>query len=216
MFLIYLIKSTQSNKIYIGYTKDYKTRWKRHLKNCHNQHLKRAMNKYGRETFEFSILEYWTTELEIKQAEEFWIAYFKAIGAELYNQTLGGEHPCIIDAEVKLKMSFRKLGKTHSDETKKMISRSNKITHARLKSQGIIRNTCPIGHRSEEFKTKVSSGLKQFFQNNPPSHKVTKEQIEIQIMAKHSKSQIAKNLNISKQLLNFYIKRLNLSDYFLI
>ncbi len=59
---IYKITNTINNKIYIGSSKDIATRFKNHLKgfknNSHpNKHLLAAINKYGLNSFCFSILE---------------------------------------------------------------------------------------------------------------------------------------------------------------
>lgn len=60
--VIYKIENKVNGKIYIGSTKDKEERWKKHKwglnNNCHyNQHLQRAYNKYGSDSFEFSVVE---------------------------------------------------------------------------------------------------------------------------------------------------------------
>lgn len=59
---IYAIKNTINGKVYIGSAKNFKKRWKRHrsqLKNNkhHSIKLQRSYNKYGKDSFEFIILE---------------------------------------------------------------------------------------------------------------------------------------------------------------
>lgn len=58
---IYKIKNIVNGKTYIGSSTDVKKRWRDHkwyLKNNlhHNSHLQNAVNKYGLDNFEFSIL----------------------------------------------------------------------------------------------------------------------------------------------------------------
>lgn len=59
---IYKIINTKNGKFYLGSAKNLQKRWRRHLnalgKNIHeNLHLQRAFNKYGREFFEFQVVE---------------------------------------------------------------------------------------------------------------------------------------------------------------
>ena len=59
---IYKIENTINKKFYIGSSVNYKRRWEQHIyelnKNKHdNIHLQRAWNKYGKDNFEFSIIE---------------------------------------------------------------------------------------------------------------------------------------------------------------
>ena len=60
--VVYKIVNEVNDKIYIGSTKDKKTRWQKHKSdlrlNAHgNQHLQRAYNKYGSDSFKFTIVE---------------------------------------------------------------------------------------------------------------------------------------------------------------
>ena len=73
--IIYSIKQTSTNKIYVGLTTDYVRRKNEHIyelrhgKHC-NQHLQNAWNKYGELDFTFEILqEVVGTQEELKQAE---------------------------------------------------------------------------------------------------------------------------------------------------
>lgn len=75
---IYGIKNKKNNLYYIGQTINKDTRKYRHfneLKNqSHpNQHLQNSYNKYGRENFEFVILEEVKDYSTIKEREDFWI-----------------------------------------------------------------------------------------------------------------------------------------------
>lgn len=74
---VYCIKNVKNNKIYIGSSVDVKRRWYHHVtelnKNNHcNWHLQRAWNKYGRDNFEFYILQVCTAE-ELKDLEQKYI-----------------------------------------------------------------------------------------------------------------------------------------------
>lgn len=63
MKVIYTIKNLVNNKIYVGSTKNFKSRKSSHLTNLRNQrhhciHLQRAFNKYGEVNFEFTVHKY--------------------------------------------------------------------------------------------------------------------------------------------------------------
>jgi hypothetical protein len=73
--IIYCIKQTSTNKIYVGLTTDYVRRRNEHIYELRhgrhsNKHLQNAWNKYGESDFEFSILEKVSgTKEDLKQAE---------------------------------------------------------------------------------------------------------------------------------------------------
>ena len=59
---IYRITNTKNGKVYIGSSKDYSKRWKRHIAdlrtgNHHSIHLQRAYDKHGESAFEFEVIE---------------------------------------------------------------------------------------------------------------------------------------------------------------
>ena len=102
---IYAIKNIKNNKIYIGQTKDLKSRWEGHKKklrkNKHdNIHLQRAWNKYKEENFEFKSIIFTENynEEEIK-----YIKFYNSNNPKYgYNIMLGGENPPIIRGEDSL------------------------------------------------------------------------------------------------------------------
>ena len=107
---IYMIKNKVSNESYIGQAVDIYSRWKRHINELHNQchynkHLQRSWNKYGENSFEFSIVEV-CSETELNAKEIYWIAENNSF-YNGYNQTKGGD-------------GVR--GYKHSDEYKQKVS----------------------------------------------------------------------------------------------
>lgn len=145
---IYMIKNSINNKIYIGKSVDINKRWRDHrialCDNSHyNEYLQRAWNKYGSDSFEFSIIEECQAdelnELEIYYIVECYKSYDPNFG---YNLTKGGDgviptdvvRKKMSDAQKKLcqdpehirRMSEVQIGKRASDETKKKMSDSQK------------------------------------------------------------------------------------------
>jgi group I intron endonuclease len=90
---IYLIHNTISGKVYVGQTtKIPQKRFWDHISsfNCGkgNSHLRRSWKKYGREAFQFSVLEevQKCTKATLTIYENAWIQFFKLSGVNLYNQ----------------------------------------------------------------------------------------------------------------------------------
>ena len=113
---IYGIKNKVNGKIYIGQSIKIERRWVTHKtelrKNKHpNQYLLNSYNKYGKDNFEFLILEECEKE-KLNSMEEKWIDIFSrdnVYNRNFYITDLSGE-----------KNPF--FGKKHSIETKKKMS----------------------------------------------------------------------------------------------
>lgn len=94
---IYKIKNKVNDKIYIGQSVNIYKRWCDHRyylnSNSHqNIHLQRAWNKYGKDSFEFSVIEE-CLNLELDKREECYISFYNSNDFKLgYNQTTGGEN----------------------------------------------------------------------------------------------------------------------------
>lgn len=125
---IYLIRNKVNNKVYVGSTvKSLRSRLKRHLiilrlNKHHSAHLQRAYNKYGKESFEFKILEIVDNKNNILQREQYWIDYYKSTG--LYNISPTAGSALGIKASEERLAKMRKL--KPSEETKRKISISLK------------------------------------------------------------------------------------------
>lgn len=97
MIGIYKIENKVNGKVYIGQSIDIDTRWKQHIneldsKGHINKHLQYAWNKYGSDSFEFSIVEILPNLDLIDEREQYWIEYYKAFYKDSgYNMTRGGK-----------------------------------------------------------------------------------------------------------------------------
>lgn len=90
---IYKITNCITNKIYIGQSVHPTKRWREHCRKAEKGgtypiHL--AINKYGKENFNFEILE-WTEDYNNK--EEYYIAKYNTIAPNGYNILKGGQPP---------------------------------------------------------------------------------------------------------------------------
>jgi group I intron endonuclease len=130
---VYKITNKINNKVYVGSTCNYIKRITSHknllIKNKHsNDHLQSSWNKYGSNSFEFSIIEHIEPEKLIK-LETNYIELYKSSDRELgYNQQkpsnsrAGFEHT----EESKEKISQNRSGISHTNKTKQQISQTMK------------------------------------------------------------------------------------------
>lgn len=86
---IYKIENLINHKIYIGKSKNIEKRWKDHRCAKDNCTIHKAIQKYGVESFDFSIVEEASEEL-LDELEKKWISYYNSY-EEGYNETRGGE-----------------------------------------------------------------------------------------------------------------------------
>jgi len=142
MYSIYRITNKIDSKCYIGYTKNPKDRFKQHLRNARNSDkcpkLYRAIRKWGAENFSFDILcEGEDNKSGLEIAESLMIEIFNPE----YNLNKGGSgvvnHSLSTKDRIRLSKlgsknpAFGKpgtfLGKTHTEETKKIIKEKRSI-----------------------------------------------------------------------------------------
>ena len=143
--LIYLAICRVNGKGYIGKTTDIESRKKYHnAKSSRCRLLKRAINKYGMDCFDWHIIEHNVPEEDLNARETFWIASLNTIAPNGYNLTWGGEGGRKSE-ETKRKMSEARKGKKHTEEAKQRMSES-------MKGRSAWNKGIP---RSEETKDKI-------------------------------------------------------------
>lgn len=111
MAYIYQILNKANNKKYIGQTVNFKNRKKRHLTDlrCHrhdNKHLQSAFDKYGENSFEFSILyEEDCSQERLNELEEYYIKKYDTY-LNGYNCNRGGQQHNGFESKLKEKDIF--------------------------------------------------------------------------------------------------------------
>lgn len=170
---IYQIKNSKTGKCYIGQTTDFKRRKREHLnelrKHKHsNLYLQNAFDKYGEDSFEFTILE----ECEKEQAnnrEIFWLNNFGGFeSSNNYNLCQAGGAKGISE-ETREKLRSRIM----SEETRRKISESRKgiklnLTDERRRQISESNRQRFTGKKhTEESKRKMSETLKARAKNHP-------------------------------------------------
>lgn len=148
---IYKIENIVNGKSYVGSTKDFKERWKRHRiylrKGNHaNRHLQGAWNTYGESSFIFIVLEECLESVLIEREQ-----YFMDTLHPEYNIRLRAEsNRGLVGSEsMKKKMSEIMKGRIFTQEWKDKISKAK------------IGNKAFLGKKhSQETKDKLSSERK--------------------------------------------------------
>lgn len=118
---VYQIKNTLNGRVYIGSTRNLKKRWAEHRRDLmankhHSQKLQNAWNKYGEDSFEFSILEVVLDLENLLGQEQHWIDLLCAANRVNYNISLSAASPMLGRSpsfETRLKLAEAMRGNTH-------------------------------------------------------------------------------------------------------
>lgn len=151
-FYTYINCRPDGTPFHVGKGKDGRSR---DFKSCRNQYFKNIINKYGKQNIRTNIF-YMESEAQARHYEIKWIAYFKVLGYELVNQTLGGEgisgyqhslkskRLMSIKAKEALKTKLNSFkGRKHTEESKEL----NRIAHLGIKQS-------PESNRRRSLKLK--------------------------------------------------------------
>ena len=158
---IYMIQNKVNGKIYIGQAGDIKDRWKQHKSYLNggyhvNKHLQRSWNKYGEESFEFSILLE-CEESQLNTYEQYYIfelmTYDSRVG---YNKNYGGNSGRPTE-EIRRKLSETKIGENNPNYGKPLSNETKRKLSEALKGEN---NPMYGKHHTEETKEKMSEAKK--------------------------------------------------------
>ncbi len=192
---VYKIVNKVNGKVYVGSAVNLKQRKYVHLSALrrgahHSQHLQKAFNKYGEESFNFIVLEIVPEQSKLIEREQYFMDLYHATDIKYgYNICLHAGNTIGIKAsgETKRKMSQARRGQNnsfygrhHSEETKQKL----RITRAKY---------CGINHplygkmMPEERKNKISQSLEGRFRgsDSPNYGKPKSEEIRNKIREDH-------------------------------
>ncbi len=148
MHYIYKIENKINGKLYVGQTICPKNRKKQHFsKTFHgNSAFDRALLKYGRSSFDFSIVEELGILADANKREYYWIERLNSLVPSGYNLKEGGGAGGLDSSETRQKKSLAKQGKSnsfygrkHSEESKRKISESKKGKKIQLTEEDLNR-----------------------------------------------------------------------------
>lgn len=202
---IYCIRNQVNNKVYIGSSKDLKTRLRRHknylkTKSHDNNYLQHAWDKYGKEHFTFEIIEYIEDENKLLEKEQFYINNYKSLHCQNgYNIRHNANN---------------NLGLRHSDESRQKISKAMKSAYSSKEKHN--RYGVPVSRETREKLSKALKGKNNYWhdkgylmagEGNPNSRLTTENVIEIKTRLKNGEicDRLAKEFNINKTTI-YYIR----------
>jgi group I intron endonuclease len=207
---IYCITNLVNNKKYIGQSINIRRRWKEHrveLKaNTHcNNYLQNSWNKYGKNLFEFIILEE-CTEDKLNSFEEKWINYFNSL-----NKNFGYNLSKVAVYKKYNKNSIRNVRKERIYGSKEEYLNSVSFKNRYFKSgknnpmYGVHKygEDAPMYGKkhTEESKQKISKAFKgRFIGENHSNSKISEQQaVEIinKLLNNESLINISKSLEVS-------------------
>ena len=179
---VYQIWNFVNGRRYIGSSKNIRKRWNIHRSTLNTQthdniNLQNDWNKYGKENFDFSVIEYCQEE-ELIQVEEFYIDLWKPS----YNMTphagnsLGYKHTEESCQKISLAMKGRKrkpytletrkklsialTGRKFSEEHRKNISLARTGTKASPETRAKLSAVFKGKTKSPEHQAKITAALK--------------------------------------------------------
>lgn len=195
---VYLISNNVNGKCYVGSTVHLDQRRREHFSrlanNKHiNAHLQNAYNKYGREAFDFEILETIDIDDNIKdkllKREQFWIDNLKPE----YNVLL---------------VAGSNLGYHHTEETKKKISESTTGVKKSEEHAKHIREGQSGRVLTEEHKAKLSEAARH--RKSPSNHAI----ISIDGVIYNSLKEASEATGVKYNTIQKRLKNPNFSNYY--
>jgi len=156
--VIYVAIHREDGKAYIGLTvQSLDERIKNHVRSVRlgsKTHFHNALRLYGTEAFEWCVLE---TSSDLPEAEQFYIAYLRALGAKLYNMTPGGDG--VVNApEVFAKIKAAWTPEKRFEQGRKMFGDNNPMRNPKVVARArvsISRGTLGI-KKSEQHCANIS------------------------------------------------------------
>lgn len=211
---IYMIKNNINEKIYIGKALNVEDRWKYgHInplnKNKHgNNHLQNSWNKYGKNNFDFSIIEQ-CNEKELNGREKYWINHYKSFDPQYgYNKTFGG------DGIIPTKQTRKKIsdaikgennpfyGKNHSEEQKKKWSQMRKGVKPSDESRKKMSKSRK-GKKAYWYGKNITEHMKESLSKTHKGKKISEEQKQkLRIASSNNKKYSLDEVNLIKVRLN--------------
>jgi group I intron endonuclease len=160
---IYAIVNQQTRDMYVGSAVAVNRRWSAHRRDLvrqshYNTRLQRAYDKYGKEAFDWEIVQFVGDKTQLITREQFWMDFFKPAynNRPIANSPLGTK----ASVETRAKMSAAAKKRGFTDEHKQNISKAKKsictISEEQKKRLSVL-NTGKVYSAETRAKISVSS-----------------------------------------------------------
>ncbi len=169
MYHIYKIKNKFNDKLYIGYTSDYKARWKTHKNKykSENKVLYSAFIKYGIDNFEFSIIYSSNNKSYTKNVmEKYFIKKYNTKSPNGYNMTNGGDGGPGVTSEKATEYNNRRIENGSHIWLSEEIRNSNSV---RMKENNPMYNKEIVSKSKEKYKETCRIKRENGIKGNPKS-----------------------------------------------
>lgn len=131
---IYVIRNLINNKVYIGKSKNIYIRMKTHVTKLNtksqdeNRHLINAWHKYGKDKFDYYVIEYCEfNESLLKERELYWITIFDSLNRDKgYNLRMDTSTNCEVLEETREKCRRSQIKRYENPEERKKSSEASK------------------------------------------------------------------------------------------
>ena len=144
---IYIIENSINDKYYIGQTVNPSKRWSKHCsEKSHSRAIYSAIQKYGKENFEFILLENCKSLEELNRREKLWISYTDTVSPNGYNLIEGGGSSGRCSLETRQRISDSKKGRRWSLAERKSHFKHNFYSN---------KTHCPKGHSYNSENTYI-------------------------------------------------------------
>ena len=167
---VYQISNTIDNRIYIGGSKDLRTRFRTHknkLKHNRNVHkLQDFYNTYGRNSLVYRVLEYCKPSI-IKEREQYYLDNNTCEFNSYLSSTSGKGYTYIMNDEWKDKLSKALMGKKVSDATKERLRQMN----VGKKHSDSTKAKMSKAHIGKKLSSKTRAKMSKIAKNNPKNKK---------------------------------------------
>jgi group I intron endonuclease len=160
---IYAIVNQQTRDMYVGSAVAVNRRWNTHRRDLarqshYNTRLQRAYDKYGKDAFDWEVVQFVGDKTQLITREQFWMDFFKPAynGRPIANSPLGTK----ASVETRAKMSAAAKKRGFTDEHKQNISKAKKgictISEEQKKRLSVL-NTGKVYSVETRAKISVSS-----------------------------------------------------------
>jgi group I intron endonuclease len=171
--LIYLITNTQNGKHYIGQTTcTIEKRWQEHIYNAQGNRqrsmypLYHAIRKYGKHQFCIAVLAESSSQNEINELEQDFIAAYNTLDKNFgYNRHKGGNKPPLSTPESRRKAGLAIKGKPFSEEHCQNISKA--LAGRKLSPERIQKMKGRIVSEETRQKMSNSGGWRRELKSSP-------------------------------------------------
>ena len=172
---IYSIENKVNHKKYIGQSVNIKNRWYQHRVDLNgnkhdNDYLQKSWNKYGKDNFDFQILEECSKEM-LNEREKYYIDLYKTMNRDYgYNLKSGGQDTNYVTDYVKNKISEgnkRYYEQNPDEKIKRSIRSKEQWSNPDIRAKITGENSGMYGHtHTEETRRKISEAHKGTISKN--------------------------------------------------